>query len=881
MRALAWAGSFLGLIALCPAARGGDADAVTAFGKEIKPILVEYCYDCHGDGSAKGGVAFDEFPSEEALVKDGELWAKVLRNVRAGLMPPPKKDQPTADHKKTLEHWVKYGALGIDPANPDPGRVTLRRLNREEYRNTIRDLMGIDFNTDEEFPPDDTGYGFDNIGDVLTISPLLLEKYMQAAETVVRKAVPTTSRFVREQTVPGNRFRAVAVAAEGDGENKPRGDDNDDDPRANRGDARPMSFYKPAKVAYTHRTSEAGTYHLTLELNVRGDFDFDPGRCRVVFKVGDKELLNQEFGWQNGKTFAFEFDEKWEPGEREMTLELEPLTPVEKRKTNVDMRLIGVQVRGPMEPEKWDRPRNFERFFTKDAPEDKDGRKEYAREVLTRFATKAFRRPVDAKSIDKLVAIAEAGYSEPGKSFEQGVGQAMVAILASPRFLFRVEGVERGGPAGVHPLVDEYALASRLSYFLWSTMPDEELFRLAERGELRKNLDAQVKRMMADPKSKELVENFTGQWLQVRDMEGISIDARSVFARDSGEDKEIQRQQEERRALFAKIEKLPEAERQKEFEKIRSQFRGRRRFQRPEVELDGPLRRAMRRETEMTFEHVVRNDLTVLDWLDADYTFVNERLAKLYGIPDVKGEEMRRVELPPNSPRGGLLTQGTILVVTSNPTRTSPVKRGLFVLDNILGMPPPPPPPDVPNLDESDKATEGKDPTLREILELHRANPLCASCHNRMDPLGLALENFNALGMWRETERKQPIDAAGKLISGETFKDIRELKKILRENHAEDFYHCLTEKMMTYALGRGMEHYDIEAMDRIVERLKKEDGKFSALLTGIIESAPFQRRRNPEPATAAAPAPPDAGWGWLTWWADPAQAGANIRAAAR
>lgn len=833
--ALSWSG----------AARATPApDASANYQKDIQPLLENYCYDCHADGLNKGNVSFDQFEKDPTLLHNPELWLKVLKNVRAGIMPPAKKDRPSADEMRTLENWIKYGAFGINAADPDPGRVTLRRLNRSEYRNTIRELTGVDFRTDEEFPPDDTGYGFDTIGDVLTISPLLLEKYMEAAEKIVTEAVPTVPRVVREQTIAGNRFRRDQ---DGDGvDSQRRGDDNDDDPRGGRGDVRVLSFYKPAKLVHTHKAEVGGSYRLTLELNVRGDFDFDPGRCWALFTVDDRVVMSQEFGWQNGKTFKLEFDETWEPGEKKMAFELEPLTPAEQRKTGVDMRLMSVQVRGPTEEQHWVRPKNFDRFFTKDVPADAAERKQYARETIERFARRAYRRPIDGKTLDRLVAIAEDTYNTPGKRFEQGVQRALVAVLASPRFVFRVEDPDPTGPATAHPFVDDYALASRLSYFLWSSMPDEELFRLAEKGGLRKNLPEQVKRMLADKRAGAFLENFPGQWLQVRDVEGISIDERTVLARDSGEDKEMRRSQEERRALFAKIEQLPEAERQKEFEKIRAQFRNRRRFRPPAVELNGELRRAMRRETEMLFEHIVRENRPVLDLIDSDYTFLNERLARHYGVPDVKGNEMRKVELPKDSPRGGVLTHGSILVVTSNPTRTSPVKRGLFVLDNLLGTPTPPPPADIPQFEEAEKNFKDHDPTTREILQVHREAALCRSCHARMDPLGLALENFNALGMWRESERKQPLDVAGQLVTGEKFNGIKELKQILKTNRKADFYRCLAEKMLTYALGRGPEYYDVEAIDRVVDRMEKEDGRFSALILGVIESAPFQKVRRPE-----------------------------------
>jgi hypothetical protein len=373
-------------------------------------------------------------------------------------------------------------------------------------------------------------------------------------------------------------------------------------------------------------------------------------------------------------------------------------------------------------------------------------------------------------------------------------------VLASPKFLFRVEETVPGRADQPFAPLDDYALASRLSYFLWSSMPDKELFDLAERGELHQNLPQQLERLLRSPRAGALIKNFAGQWLQSRDVEGISLNERAVLRREG-----IRRR----------------------------------------LELDRPLRLAMQRETEMYFGHVIREDRGILELIESDYTFLDENLAGYYGIPDVEGKEMRRVTLPPDSPRGGVLTMGTLLTVTSNPTRTSPVKRGLFILDNILGTPAPPAPPNIPELEEAEKEFKDRQPTIREAMEIHRSNALCRSCHSRMDPLGLALENFNALGLWRETERDQPIDASGQLITGESFRDIREFKKILAVERRLDFYRCLTEKLLTYALGRGLEYYDIHAIDEIVDRLDQAEGRSSALLLGIVESAPFQNRRNP------------------------------------
>jgi len=384
-------------------------------------------------------------------------------------------------------------------------------------------------------------------------------------------------------------------------------------------------------------------------------------------------------------------------------------------------------------------------------------------------------------------------------------------------------------------------------------MPDEELLRLAGEGKLRKNLVAQVQRMLADPRSEALMRNCPGQWLQARDIETVPIDARTVLGREQKPDPEMEHLRKRFRDLASQSEDILTAEEKAELAKLRATFY--KTFKRPRTELTGELRYAMRRETELYFSHIVREDRDVIELIDSNYAFLNEKLARHYGLTNlnVTGTELRRVMLPADSPRGGVLTMGSVLAVTSNPTRTSPVKRGLFILQNILGNPTPPPPPNVPPLDDSRKESFGPQPTSREALEIHRNQPLCNSCHGRMDPLGLALENFNALGMWREKEFDQPVDASGKLITGEVFKDIRELKHILATDHRLEFYRTLTEKMLTYALGRGLEYYDVETVDRIVNRLEQEHGRFSALLMGVIESAPFQKRRDPGSIAGIAP----------------------------
>jgi hypothetical protein len=630
-------------------------------------------------------------------------------------MPPAGENRPTAAEQRQLFEWIKSGAFAIDLQNPDPGRATLRRLNRIEYRNTVRDLLGVRFDATEQFPPDDSGYGFDNIGDVLSMSPLLMEKYLAAAETVVARALPA----------------------------------------ANPGD-----------------------------------------------EQGDKERRG--------------------------------------RRRNERRVLID----GP-------------------APEDADARNDYARKIIAAFARRAYRRPVEQAIVDRLLRIARpAGDAE--EPFETQISRGLVAILASPRFVFRIDEAAPGGEVERYPLVDEYTLATRLSYFLWSTMPDDELMRLAAEGELRKQLPQQVTRMLKDGRSSALVENFAGQWLRSRDIEQVNIeplaalDLQQQFDRLEREQQRLRGGRNRRRArgenAEQRSEKQPadenqaeqERERQARAAEIRAELE---RLRKLRDMFTYNLRRAMRRETEMTFEYVMREDREVAELIDGNYTFLNEELARHYGIDGVTGDEMRRVELPPDSPRGGVLTQGTILAVTSNPTRTSPVKRGQYILENILGTPAPPPPAPVPTLEESVEKIRGHEPTLREALELHRREPLCIACHARMDPLGLALENFNALGMWRTGPAGRPIDPSGRLLSGEEFADVSQLKKVLADDHRLDFYRCLTEKMLTYALGRGLDYHDQHTVDQIVERLEKNGGRLSELLSGIIESAPFQKMRRRDAAS--------------------------------
>ena len=532
-----------------------------------------------------------------------------------------------------LFDWIKFKAFNIDPANPDPGRVTLRRLNRVEYRNTIRDLTGVDYNTTENFPADDTGYGFDNIGDVLTLSPLLMEKYLKAAEKIVEQAVPREALIVAEQRFDGERFRG-----------------EDDDVSGER-----LSYYKPATVARTLKRQKKGRYEIVLDVELDGNFEFDPGRCRVTFTADGEKLHEEEYGWADRESRHYKFEADLDEGERKLQFQLEPLTAENERINSMDYRIRSVVVRGPLEIEHRIENRKYRRLFPKGPPpEDPEERDAYASEVIAAFAKRAYRRPADEQTLARLIAIAKATYDEPGQSFESGISNAMVAILASPRFLFRTEDAAPTADNEKYPLVDEYALASRLSYFLWSTMPDDELMRLADESKLREGLSAQVERMLNDSRADALMSNFGGQWLRSRDVEHVNIDAvaaigkqeefdeirrefrrlrgrRGFRRRDRDRDRQERREQEAQQddATLSDEEraKRREEERKREEERERI-FAAFRKLNAIRDSFNSELRNAMRRETEMYFEYIVREDRSVLELLDSNYTFLNDRLAE-------------------------------------------------------------------------------------------------------------------------------------------------------------------------------------------------------------------------------------------------------------
>ncbi|MCI0533662.1 MAG: DUF1592 domain-containing protein [Verrucomicrobiales bacterium] len=739
----------------------------------IAPLLQQYCYDCHGDGRKKGDIALDVHRDEAQVMADQKLWGRVLKMVQDREMPPENKPQPTEQERELIARWIEQKVFGCDCEHPDPGRVTIRRLNRAEYNNTVRDLLGVNFQPADDFPADDSGYGFDNIGDVLSMPPILIEKYLAAAEHILDSALvlhpppkPHLAHF------PVNALEiGYNVKQRGDGWAALNSVEEDD-------------------VAATYSVPSEGEYALRVRAYARQD---GPAPIQLTFMLDQQVIKTAAIDTNASAPQIYEARVRTIPGLNRFRAVVrrskDGLSEIEGAKWKSGTQQKGtvfveyLDVEGPFNRPQRVVPEMHRRMFGQPVTEAPRRETATAREIISSFARRAYRRPIRPEEVDRLVALALAARRE-GRSFEQSVAFALQAILVSPHFLFRGElQPEPDNRNAVYP-VNEHALACRLSYFLWNSMPDDELFREAERGKLRKNLEQQVRRMLRDGKSRAFVENFAGQWLQLRNLEMVMPD--------------------------------------------RKTFR----------DFDESLRAAMRTETELLFETIMAEDRSVLEFLSADYTFANARLAGHYGLTNTTGDAFQRVSLA-GTPRRGLLTQASILTITANPTRTSPVKRGKWVLDNLLNAPPPPPPLDVPEL-PSEKELKG---TLRQRMEQHRENVACASCHARMDPIGFGLENFNGIGAWRDRDSDRPIDAGGKLITGESFTGPAELTALLLSEKKDQFIRCLATKMLTYALGRGLEFYDKCALDEIVQKVARHENRFSALVLGIVKSTPFQMRR--------------------------------------
>ena len=749
------------------------AEAAATFHNQIAPLLAKYCINCHGGEKPKAGLNLATVSDPAAIAKNRKVWERVAANVESGEMPPVGKPQLGDDEISLFTQWVNAQLDRIDcGAESDPGRVTLRRLNRAEYNNTVRDLFGINFKPADDFPSDDVGYGFDNIGDVLTLPPLLFEKYLAAAESIAEQAI----------VVPGSSQGPTKTW------------EVEDLPDTAGGHAYKETFRSLAstgEIGVTHPFPRNGEY--VLRVRAYGE-QAGPEPVKIAFRIDGKPLHAVDVKAVESDPKVYEFRAKLRGGPRRFGVaflndyynEKDPDPKQRDRNLVVDY----LEVQGPIATgAPGELPESHKRIiFAKPTTET---RLEAARSIVERFASRAYRRPITSGEVGRLLRFVDLA-QQNGDSFERGIQLVIEAVLVSPQFLFRVELDPRrrskkddASPPS-HP-INDFELASRLSYFLWCSMPDEELTQLALHGKLREGdaLDRQVKRMLRDPKAGAFVENFAEQWLQIRNVRTVNPD--------------------------------------------KAQFPG----------FDDALRSAMMEETGRYFEFVMREDRSIVEFIDSNYTFLNERLAHHYGIAGVQGERFRRVMLRDDR-RGGLLTQASILTVTSNPTRTSPVKRGKWILEQVRGAPPPPPPPDVPEL------KEGKDVvltgSLRQRMEQHRANPACASCHSKMDPLGFGLENYNAVGAWRDKDGSFPVDPSGVLPSGQKFQGPKALKAILKERQGE-FVQCLAEKMLTYALGRGIEYYDRCATDRIVAGMGRGEYKFSSLVLEIVKSDPFQKRR--------------------------------------
>jgi cytochrome c5 len=736
-------------------------------------LVDQYCVMCHSDALKTAGVVLEGVPINR-VGENTAVWEKVLRKFGTGQMPPPGLPRPDPDVSANFTNWLENQLDANAAAHPNPGSPGIHRLNRLEYGNTIRDLLGLQVDVNTLLPGDDSGYGFDNIADVLSVSPVLLEKYMSAARRISRTAVGAMDIPAEESEliVPFGTPTDVRVS--------------EDLPLGSKG-GYAIHYNFPVDAEYTIRVTMNNGGDRGAKIDTRIPVKAGP---QVIGVSYGKESPMPELTGAVGRGGAGGAGAGPGAAPQKLDLRLDDvrvklLDPPAGGQRNV----FSISVIGPYNPTgPGDTPSRKKIFVC--TPTGRAGRADdepCARQILTNLARHAYRRPVTNADVSPLLGFYQRG-RQSGGSFDKGIEVALRAMLVSPNFLFREERDPEGAKPGSVYKLGDYELASRLSYFLWSSMPDDELMDLAQKGRLRDTavLDQQVHRMLADKKAASLVTNFAGQWLFLRNVESDKKD-KDVFP-----------------------------------------------------EYDQSLRDAFKTETEMFFDSVLQNDGSVLDLLRANYTFLNERLARFYGVPDVYGPAFRKVELTdPN--RRGLLGQGSLLAVTSYPNRTSVVQRGKWILENLLGAPPPPPPPDVPAL--KPHGSNGN-MTLRQAMEQHRADPTCASCHSRMDPIGFALENYNGIGKWRvmdDTGAK--IDSSGTLPGGATFNGPAGLTNLLITDKKVDFVTTFSGKLMTYALGRGVESYDEPVIRTITREAARDDYRMSSLILGIVHSAPFEMRR--------------------------------------
>ena len=729
------------------------------FDQAVKPLLTGTCATCHNDKLASGGLSVSAFLAPATLGPKREGWELIARKVRSGEMPPKGIPVP-AGQGEALVKYLETEFSRLDKGTkPEPGRVTARRLNRSEYSNTIRDLLGVPFQADEEFPADDAAFGFDNIGEVLTVSPTLMQKYLAAAEQIAGRAVggdplPKPGVITRRDRI--RRLEATTIQL------KDRIDyDADYIVRVNlTGHRGPKD--KPVQLQISVDGKPAKTFEVPVQISAvnqqGGATQRSSWETKMFLPAGDHVFRSEFLNDEEGKALP-----------REARLN-----------TNRNLFPDAFEIAGPY-PSAEPHPAQKKVLIC-----DPATGAACVNRILTALSHRAYRRPVTSADVAPLLQTFDRAKTS-GYTPAQSLQFAITAMLVSPNFLFRIE---KDPKPGMIASLSDVELATRLSYFLWSSMPDDELLRVAETGKLHvpAALDAQVKRMIADPHSASLADNFAGQWLEIRSLDAVKPDSK----------------------------KFPV--------------------------YDADLKEAMRTETRMFFEAVLKDDRPVSDFLDGKYTFLNELLAKHYGLDSILGPDFRRVELTPELAKGqrsGILTHASVLTVSSYPSRTSVVLRGKYLLENILGAPPPPPPPDVPKLNED---TVGVAKSLRQQMEQHRADAVCASCHSKMDVLGFGLENYDAIGRWRTIDGKFPVDSTGSFPNGKSFNGPAEMKTLLRDNLA-DFTRTLAEKLLTYALGRGIEGFDRRTVQDLVRQTIAQDYKMQSLVLGIVHSVPFRQRR--------------------------------------
>jgi mono/diheme cytochrome c family protein len=803
----------LGAGAAVPVSQAASDPATRAH----RAVLDRYCVTCHNVRLQTGGLALDAADLGN-VPAHAELWEKVVRKLRSGTMPPLGSRRPDAAASDALAGWLETTLDAAAAARPNPGRrPAVHRLNRAEYTNAIRDLVGVEIDGPSLLPPDDAGYGFDNIADVLSVSPMLTERYLSAALKISRIAVGNPTIRPVTEVFSVNKYLKQEDRV------------SDDLPFGSRGGLA-VRYYFPVDAEYAIRIFFDRTYDGRVrglaephELEVRldgakvgqitvGGASATGRGQRNVAIDGTEVKFSAEAGPKLlGVSFVKKTDER--EGMRR------PLYSVTSYEYAGDINLppaIGrVELRGPFDVRGPGNSPSRQRIFVCGGSDKARPTGACARQIISSLARRAYRRPVSNADLQPLLEFYEAGrrsveqlnqapaesVSRPSQgrdvaasSFDAGIEAALRRILVSPEFLFRVEQEPPKVAAGTAYRISDIELASRLSFFLWSSIPDDQLLDAAARGELSQPgvLQRHVQRMLADRRSQALVQNFAGQWLWIRNIRLHTPDP----------------------AVFP--------------------------------DFDENLRLAFAREIELFLDSQIREDRSVRELLSADYTFLNERLARHYGIPGVYGNHFRRVALEDQS-RMGLLGKGGLLMVTSYPHRTSPVFRGKWLLENILGAPPPPPPPDVPALQET--GDKGKPLTVRERMEQHRTDPVCASCHKVMDPLGFALENFDAIGKWRTLDGSGTIDPSGTLANGAVVDGPAALRQALLARR-EEFVVTVAEKLLTYALGRGAEHYDLPAIRHIVREAAKSDYRWSSMVLGIVKSPPFQMRLKASSQTA-------------------------------